>query len=231
MFGRIEIRSEGISLEDIIRRHRAVEIKIVENSVDLPGAAEVIVANPEVERQRGCDLPVVREEETVVVESVSPDGFTVVEGDIIELAGAVLVLRYKPSHSQEPSPTPPVSVEAEFAVLGFLQVAVELVAAMLTAELDGVLTPGERQRVTESVRFLDIEDLSVLRSKLEFVAHVKRPTNADHSQVGPLRGQRVVNAELGVGKVRPGLRVVPVAEENRPKFVDDGRAENVDVGD
>ena len=70
-----------ISLEDIIRRHRAVEIKIVENSVDLPGAAEIIVANPEVERQRGCDLPVVRQEETVVVESVSPDCFTVVEGE------------------------------------------------------------------------------------------------------------------------------------------------------
>ncbi len=185
------------------------------------------MTDAEVERQVGPHFPVVGHIQADVRHAIATDRLAKVDCRVRNLPVPVRVSRVPIADREEIEPTAKVLA----AILQFLDVAVQLMAAELSPELEGVLALDEGERIGIRKGVLHVECIVLERAEVETVTGIPVAANVERGQIRPNIGERVVQTELLVGEVRNGFRVVAVAEEAGAELVDECRAKDVDIGE
>ena len=195
----IEVRGKDEAVLDVPAGQRRGIVEDREQPVLFRREPEIVVSYAEVQRQVWCKLPVIGDEPAPVRHSVAPHRLTVAQGAVGDLTRPIAVGRIAVTHGQEVEPV----VEIVPSVPRFLQVAVEVVTPELATDAEGVVSPGERQRISEREGRLPIEDAGAVprRPESERAAHIVG-VYCDLREVGHAGREGILDAELGVGEIR-----------------------------
>ena len=165
----------------------------------------------------GADPPVVGDERARVGHAVV--AHRLAEGDrrVRDLARAVAVGGIAVADGEEVEP----AAEVVAPVLPLPEIAVQMVPPHLAAGADRVAALGQRDRVAERVRRLQVVDARAVGGGAEpdAAADVAVAANVELTQVRDLGVERALNPELGVREVGDRVAVVAVAEEPGAKLV------------